>query len=333
MKRKIIFSLAVLLVLGLFTACDPAGNEPMHAELRLVPLTTGDLAKAIEGENGQQYLPVSEIPKIMAKTASADIDFGSVKATKTLQYVLMNVGNTDVYDITFGAGDIVIYPEHIALVPTADEGGDLVALPIVSFTKEHVIPIEGVGSLMDMEIGAFSDMLSLSYNYNIEDSAGVDSFDITDEYTVAGTKMGAIIDIRVSGQSIENTIQGPVDRYSLVGFIDPFFDLHAFSDVIDTMIVYNNGNVPLPMRIVNSYLYILYDGEPILDTLILAGDSVDISGMVRGDQFLNGDNDTEHGNIIFFGADRDQPYIFELLGTLCIDGEDGILLSETANPY
>ena len=332
MKKTIIFFM-VLLSLVFFTSCDPTGNDPMHAELRLVPLTTGDLAKAIQGENGQEYLPVSEIPGMMAKSASADIDFGNVKATKTLQYVLMNVGNTDVYDITFNAEDIVINPEQIALVPAADEGGDLVALPIVSFTKEHVIPIEGVGSLMDMEIGAFNDMLSLSYNYNIQDTAGVDSFDITDPYTVTGEKMGALIEIRVSGQNIEDAIQGPIDRYSLAGFVDPLFDLNVFSDDIDTMIVYNNGTVPLPMRIVNSSLYILYGGEPILDTLILAGESIDISGLLRGEQFINGAEDTEHGNILFFGADRDQPYIFELLGTLCIDGEDGILFTETANPY
>ena len=81
------------------------------------------------------------------------------------------------------------------------------------------------------------------------------------------------------------------------------------------------------MRIVNQYLYTNYGGEPILDTLILAGESIDISGIVRGSQYFTGD-DNEHGNIIFFGADRDQPYIFEILGDICIDGEDGLLFTE-----
>jgi predicted small secreted protein len=327
MKKVITLSFALVLVLTLFTACDPSGNDPMHAELRLVPLTTGDLAKAIVDEAGNQYLPVSEISAIMAKATSADIDFGNMEATKTLQYVLMNVGNTDVYDITFSVSDITIHPSNIALVPASDEGGDLIALPIVSFTKEHVLPVSGVGSLLDMEVGAFTDVLFLSYNYNIVDTASVDSFDITDDYTVSGTKMGALIDIQVSGQSLQDALQNTLSRYDLAGFPEPFYDLLLTSDDMDSMIVYNNGNAPLPMRIVNQYLYINYGGDPILDTLILAGGSIDISGIVRGSQYFTGD-DNEHGNIIFFGADRDQPYIFEILGDICIDGEDGLLFTE-----
>ncbi|MCK4530295.1 MAG: hypothetical protein KAU44_03890 [Candidatus Marinimicrobia bacterium] len=327
MKKVITLSFALVLVLTLFTACDPSGNDPLMAELRLVPLTTGDLAKAVVDEAGNQYLPASEISAIIAKAASADIDFGEIEATKTLQYVLMNVGNTDVYDITFSSTDLTIYPSNIALVPTPEEGGDLIALPIISMTKAHVVPLSGVGSLLDIEIGAFTDMVSLSYNYNIEDTTGVDSFDVTDEYTVAGIKKGALIDIQVSGQSLQDALQNTLSRYDLAGFPEPFYDLLLSSDDMDSMIVYNNGNAPLPMRIVNQYLYINYGGEPILDTLILAGGSIDISGIVRGSQYFAGD-DSEHGNIIFFGADRDQPYIFEILGDICINGEDGLLFTE-----
>ena len=329
MKKVITLSFALVLVLTLFTACDLSGNEPLMAELRLVPLTTGDLAKAVVDEAGNQYLPASEISAIIAKTTLADIDFGEIEATKTLQYVLMNVGNTDVYDITFLSTALTIYPSNIALVPTPDEGGDLIALPIISMTKPHVIPLSGVGSLLDIEVGVFTDMVSLSYNYNIEDTTGVDSFDVTDEYTVAGTKKGALIDIQVSGQSLQDALQSTISRYDLAGFPDPFYDLVVSSSDMDTMIVYNNGNAPLPMRIVNQYLYTNYGGEPILDTLILAGESIDISGIVRGSRYFAGD-DSEHGNIIFFGADRDQPYIFEILGDICIDGEDGLLFTEQA---
>ncbi len=321
MKKVITLSFALVLVLTLFTACDPSGNDPLHAELRLVPLTTGDLAKAIEGENGQQYLPVSELPAIMAKATSADIDFGNVTATRTLQYVLMNVGNTDVYDITFVSNDLKIHPTNIPLIPTPGEGGDLVALPIVSFSKEHVISLSGVGSLLEFEIGAFADVMTLCYNYElshnesdssyigdslvVSDTVIVDSFDIADEYTVAGTKIGALIDIQVSGQSLQDALQNTLSRYDLSGFPDPFYDLLVRSSDMDTMIVYNNGNAPLPMRIVNQYLYINYGGEPILDTIIVAGGSIDISGIVRGPRYFTGGDDSEHGNIIFFGADRD----------------------------
>ncbi len=332
MKKFTSVLLLLLLSITFFTSCDPVSNDPLMAELRLVPLTTGDLAKAIADEDGNLYLSASEIPAIMVKTASADIDFGNIEATKTLQYVLMNVGNTDVYDITFASTDLTIYPSNIALVPTPDEGGDLIALPIISMTKAHVVPLSGVGSLLDMEVGVFTDMVSLSYNYNIEDTTGVDSFDVTDEYTVAGTKKGALIDIQVSGQSLQDALQGTISRYDLAGFPDPFYDLVVSSSDMDTMIVYNNGNAALPMRIVNQYLYTNYGGEPILDTLILAGESIDISGIVRGSQYFTGGGSSEHGNIIFFGADRNQPYIFEILGDLCIDGEDGLLFTETTAP-
>lgn len=344
MKKVTTLSLALMLVLTLFTACDPSGNEPLMAELRLVPLTTGDLAKAIVDEAGNQYLPASEISAIMAKATSADIDFGDMAATKTLQYVLMNVGNTDVYDITFVSNDLKIHPTNIPLVPTPGEGGDLIALPIISFSKEHVLPLSGVGALLELETGGFNDVMTLCYNYDLShsqsdstyigdslvvtDTVIVDSFDIADEYSVAGTKKGALIEITVSGQSLQDALQGTISRYDLAGFSDPFYDLVVSSSDMDTMIVYNNGNAPLPMRIVNQYLYINYGGEPILDTLILAGESIDISGIVRGSQYFTGDDDSEHGNIIFFGADRNQPYIFEILGDLCIDGEDGLLFTE-----
>ena len=326
MKTKALLFISLILVV-FFTACDPANNDPLHAELRLVPLTTGELAKAVQGEGGQLYYAASELPALLAKTASADIDFGEMNATKTLQYVLMNVGNTDVYDITFASQDLVISPAHIGLVPTPGEGGDLIALPIISVIKEHVVPLDGVGSLLDMSVGAFNDLLTLSHNYNITDTAGTDSFDITDEYLVAGTKMGALIDIRASGHPIQDVMQGSLERYALYGFIDPFYNLSVSSDMLDTLMIYNNGNAPLPIQVVNPYAY-RASGLAVLDTVLNEGGVLDLSGIVRGEQYLGGDQDLSHGSIIFLGADLNQPYIFEILGNICTDGKDGILFTE-----
>ncbi len=333
MKKIMQFFLIATVVIMMLVSCD--GCDPVDAvwEIRLVPISTTDLAKAVSDENGQLWLPASEVPAVMAKTASVDIDFGDVKATKTLQYVLMNVGNRDVYDITFAAEDITIYPTSIGLIPTPGEGGEIIAMPIVSFIKEHVIPIDGVGSLSDMEVGEFTDAISLSYNYTLEDTTGIDSFDVTDTYTVAGTKRGAIIEVFVSGQNIVDALKQPLSEYALAGFMDPFLSLFLLSDDMDTMIVENNGNALLRMRIINQSDYLYYSGNAVLDTIIQAGESINVSGLVRGDQYFEGEQDSLRGNIVFFGADRDQPYIFEILGLLCIDGLEGLLFSEIANPY
>ena len=341
--KKAIILFVFLFLLVLFTSCDPTGNDPMHAELRLVPLTTGDLAKAIEGQDGQKYLPVSELSTVLTKAASVDIDFGNMAATKTLQYVLMNVGNTDVYDITFVANDLSIHPGNIPLVPTPGEGGDLIALPIVSFTKEHVIPLSGVGALLDMETGSFSDMMTLCYNYDlshtqsdstyqgdsliVSDTVIVDSFDIADEYTVGGVKAGALIEITVSGQDICDAVYSTPELYdaALAGTV---LMANLYSSDMTSMQILNNGNAPLRMRIINPYVYINGDGSTVLDTVIQAGGEIDVSGLIRGEYYFDDTYDPNKGNVLILGAERDQPYIFEVMGELCIDGEYRIMFYE-----
>ncbi|MCK4529635.1 MAG: hypothetical protein KAU44_00495, partial [Candidatus Marinimicrobia bacterium] len=275
------------------------------------------------------YLPASEISTIMAKATSADIDFGNMAATRTLQYVLMNVGNTDVYDITFAANDLTIHPSNIALVPTPDEGGDLIALPIVSFTKEHVLPVSGVGSLLDMGIGAFTDVMSLSYNYNIADTASIDSFDITDDYTVSGAKMGAVIEVWVSGKKWENysVVQTTYD-YNDISMLYPEV---LYPSQSDTIIVINSGNVPMQMRLINPYLT-NYDPEHdciILDTLIQPDAQIDLSDKLRNEYYFDNSGDDEtRGNILIIGAQSEQPYIFTLLNKICTTGCLGLRIGE-----
>ena len=343
MKKTISLSIVFVLVFLFFSACDPTGNDPLHAELRLVPLTTGDLAKVIQDKSGRSYLPVSGLPAIMAKAASVDIDFGNMAATKTLQYVLMNVGNTDVYDITFVANDLNIHPERIPLVPTPGEGGDLVALPIVSFTKEHVLPMSGVGALLDIETGAFNDMMTLCYNYDlshtqsdstyqgdsliVSDTVIVDSFDITDEYTVGGVKAGALIDITVSGQDICDAVYSTPELYD-DALARTVLMANLYSSDMTSIQILNNGNVPLRMRIINPYVYVNGDGSTVLDTIIQAGGEIDVSGLIRGEYYFDDTYDPNKGNVLILGAERDQPYIFEVMGELCIDGEYRIMFYE-----
>ncbi|MDX9777203.1 MAG: hypothetical protein RBT43_00390 [bacterium] len=241
-------------------------------------------------------------------------------ATRTLQYVLMNVGNRDVYDVTFSAGDLTIYPEYIGVIPAQGEDGEIVALPIVSFIKEHVIPISGVGSMMDMSIGSFTDLLSLSYNYTLEDSTGIETFDVTDNYTVEGEKMGALIDILASGKDILDIALSTPEFYDLA-LMGTVLQINLSSSDMDTMVVQNNGNVPLRMRVINPYRYDAFDGSTTIDTIIQPGTEVNVSGFVRGEQFFEDTYDESKGSIIMLGDVRNQPYIFETVKELCIDGE------------
>ncbi|MCF7832358.1 MAG: hypothetical protein K9N05_02125 [Candidatus Marinimicrobia bacterium] len=346
MKKLTFVLFLILLSITFFTSCDPTRNDPIHAELRLVPLTTGDLAKALVREDGNQYLPLSELGPIMAKAASADIDFGNMAATRTLQYVLMNVGNTDVYDITFVSNDLNIHPTHIPLIPTQGEGGDLIALPIVSFTKEHVIPLSGVGALLDIETGTFNDVMTLCYNYDLShsqsdsiyygdslvvtDTVIVDSFDIADEYTVMGVKAGALIDIITSDQNICDAVYITPALYdaALTGTV---LEAYLYSSDMSSMQVQNNGNVPLRMRVINPYVYVNGDGSTVLDTVLQPAAEIDVSGIIRGERFFDDTYDPNKGNVMILGADRNQPYIFEVMGHLCIDGEFRIMFTEAAD--
>ncbi|MDD3094852.1 MAG: hypothetical protein RBT66_00865 [bacterium] len=332
MRKVLHYALTALAVIALMTGCDGCDPDSDAVwELRLVPLSQTELAKVYSDENGGRWLPASEIPQLAAKPATgADIDFGEVPATKTLQYVLMNVGNRDVYDVTFSAGDLLISPEFIGVIPAAGEGGEIVALPIVSFIKEHVIPISGVGALMEMSIGSFTDALSLSYNYTLEDSAGAESFDVVDEYSVAGEKMGAVIDILASGENILNAALNTPEFYDLA-IMGTVLSINLSSSKMDTMAVHNNGNVPLRMRVVNPYRYDAFDGSTIIDTIIQPGAEVDVSGFVRGETFFDDTYDETRGSIIMLGAVRNQPYIFETMNELCIDGEMRLWFYESSD--
>ncbi len=342
MKRSILFLLTIAIMI-LFIGCGLIGNDPMHAELRLVPLTTGDLSKAITDYNGNRYLPAEEMANILQKKASADIDFGEMEATRTLQYVLMNVGNTDVYDITFVANDLTIHPTKIPLVPTPGEGGDLVALPIVSISKEHVMPLSGVGSLMELDPEVFSDVMTLCYNYDLShsqsdstyigdslvvtDTVIVDSFDIADEYTVAGIKQGALIDILASGRNVVDAVWHPMEYYDLA-LVGTVLTIDLYESDLDTLVVLNNGNVPLRMRVVNPNVYYSGSGEAVIDTVIIPGAEVDVSGLVRDPYFFDDTHDATKGNIMILGSETNQPYIFKAADEICIDGEFRIAFSE-----
>lgn len=332
MRKILFYALTILAAIALIsgcTGCDPDSDAVW--ELRLVPLSQAELAKAYRDDNGKLWLPASEMRESQAKpTAGADIDFGEVIATKTLLYVLMNVGNRDVYDVTFSAAELTIDPGYIGLIPAQGEGAEILALPIIGFIKEHVIPISGVGSLMDMAAGEFSDVLSLSYNYTLEDSANAESFDAVDNYTVAGEKMAAIIDVFVSGKNVNDASIDAIEEYSISYFHEPVLYATFYSDEMDTLSIQNSGNVPMRVAVLNPYLQVLAHEDPVvLDTVVLAGQSLELVGIVRDSRYFeNSGIDYTRGNILLFGSDRNQPYLFNLSNHYCTDGDLALHFTE-----
>ncbi|MDX9777202.1 MAG: hypothetical protein RBT43_00385 [bacterium] len=77
MKKVLLYALSVLAAIALIlgcTGCDP--NPDAVWELRLVPLSQTELAKAHPDENGNLWISASEMPESLAKPAAgADIDF------------------------------------------------------------------------------------------------------------------------------------------------------------------------------------------------------------------------------------------------------------------
>lgn len=325
MKSLLLIVLMVLFIVGCENnTVDPIDENPNNTEeavgqLRLVPLTANDLAKALTDENGRQWLPASEMLYVLFKTASFDIDFGEVKATRALQYVIMNVGNRDVFNINFNSRDLKIHPISIGLIPASEVGGDLAALPIVNITKEHVIPIDGVGSLLDMSVGNFSDTLSMTYQYELSG----DTIDVIDDYDVGGTKMGTTIDILFSGEKIENY---NVDTYYNLNHdgrgIESWPTIYRWgyteSD-IDTSRIVNTGNVEMRIRLFKARTSIVF-----LDTVLQPNQNIDTSGLLR-DIYES----ESTADIILVGDILNQPYIFKVAGDMVLGGYAALIIGET----
>ena len=295
-------------------------TEEAVGQLRLVPLTSNDLSKVITDEYGQQWLPRTELPAVLNKSVVADVDFGEVIATKTFQYVLLNVGNIDVFDIQINSTDLKIFPETIGLIATSAQGAELSALPILNIIKEHVIPIDGVGSLLDMSVGDFTDTLSISYNYELSG----DTVKVDDKYDVAGTKMGAVINVITSGKNIEtNTLR--IILYSVGGYSHQFIGITLTSSMMDTIIISNEGNASIPIKIESAT-----HTDTVIDSILLPYSSIDLSGMLRGQGFIIPDSTGKYnmGELLIIGADNNQPYVIKFLNRTWTEGVVAMTIDE-----
>ncbi len=312
-SKMIVFLLTIMIVVS----CDPFGAEDPVASLVLVPLTSESLNKAFTDNAGQMWLPESELSNVLSKPSVAGIDYGEVKATRTLQYVIMNIGNQDVFNVNFTANDLFIYPGTIGLVQASEPGTQISALPIVNIVKEHVIPVDGAGALLDMEIGPFTDSLKLNYSYVLDG----DTVDVNDGYDVVGTKMGAVVDILFSNLEIEKyevsrelNVSNPYASWSnwLLTSFYPFSQ-----EDLDTSVILNSGNVNINISIVD-----WYSGETVLDTLLTPGSSI------GGNLLRDNPSNTTNGNVVLVGKSLNQPYLIKVAGEIITKGYHGVAIWE-----
>ena len=323
MKNCIFFLIAMLTVI-VMVSCSKNPTEPkvddqiiddpvenVVGKISLVPLSADGLSKATTDAIGQMWLPASEI-STLTKTAAASIEFGQINSTTGLMFVIMNTGNTDVFDVQFTSTDLDITPANIALIKVSTQGAELTALPIVTITKEHVLPKSGVGSLLEMNVGDFTDILSISYNYEISG----DTVEVVDDYDVGGTKMGAIIELELSGRSLNS-----IDPERSTFFMQPHnFDFTSYTVVsdadMDTALISNIGNVPLRIRV-----FFSRDRSTAFDGVVQANSSIDLFGILRGSNFAVPDSS---GDSIILGDDSNQPYILSFDGRTFVNGVTGL---------
>ena len=268
----------------------------------------------------------------------------------------MNSGNLDLFDVTFSADSLLVFPSTIGRIGVPE--GGISSTPIVSFTMEHVLPASGVGSLLPMHLGVLNDNVNLSYKYEIvpfehsvlNDSLIVSLMDSTIatsdttadtiwvagdtlninsvekdtlsnslDYSVSGTLRGAIIEVLFSGQKMQDydiNIEYNAQIFQWSGWSFTHFYTYSSADV-DTSVVINSGNASLRVRIVGSE-----HSNVLIDTLAAPGDSIDTSGILR---FTNADST---GQVILLGNKTNQPYIFKMMGELITSGYAGIYFGE-----
>jgi len=321
MKRLMIVMISIIFV-ALIINCDndlvgPKNEEPeVTASIKLVPVGNNNLSKIITDENGKQWLPATEVSHYtsLAKTAAATIEFGQMKNTTNLMYVVVNTGKLDVFDIIFESQDLTVIPSTIGLITVGGiSDGEVNALPIITITKEHVKPMSGVGSLLNMEVGEFTDTLSVSYKYTSKST----TYTLLDKYDVAGTKMGAVIDLVVSNTKIENYVNNVFyQQLTNYDFNFSVYDANLDSTDLDSVIITNSGNASIPLKIKSAC-----HSHTVLDTNIVGQSQIDLTGILG-----NASQNESVGEVLILGENINQLYIFSFAGKIYTNGIAGAII-------
>lgn len=293
-----VFGIIILILLANSCSKQPSGpeTEKPFAQLTLVNLNTeGELSKQLH----------------YAEVGDTDINYGDIIATKELAYLVMNTGNVDVFDITFSSQHLEISPQLIGRIESNSSSEGLSALPIVIFTALHVLQPSNVGTLLPFEVGTLLDTIQLGYEYVVDS----DTTEVLDEYSVSGTKLGAIVDILVSGEKVQDIAISSGGGGSWLGGHSALY-LGTDIDFSNTEIV-NSGNVPIRIRIMSPA-----HQSTALDTVLTAQSSINTSGVLA---FDIGQNDTTKGESVVVGGGN-TPYIFSIADVVYTSGYGVLVL-------
>jgi len=154
-------------------------------------------------ETDTAQLPLIELVRVVNTLAKSmgtfDVDFDTVFATKSLNYMVVNNGTVDAFNVTFSSKAVITTPKVINSLPVS-EGGELGLLPILTITMPHGLPPSGIGPPLPIERGIISDSLIVHYQY-LGESA--DTLTGSKSFTVQGVKVADVIEVEINGISVE----------------------------------------------------------------------------------------------------------------------------------
>ncbi len=239
----------------------------------------GESVNPIESEDQYASLSLEGIESGLAKqqTISEEtIEYGSVQATKTLMYLLVNQGNTAAFDVNLYADKIIVEPNHFELLPSSSNNSSI--LPIIQFTLPHVIPPGDVGSLWEFEIGEFVDTLIMSYNFINQEQ---DTINVSNSYPVSAFKEGIVLNLSVLGENVLDVTDGDgwqgrnTPKWGQVNLRD-FWGCHTGYNLESHRegFLINAGTRPIDVE------FFTWTEASVLDTILLPGDSVMINDLL-----------------------------------------------------
>ena len=296
------------------TGVDTTGTDSTEFIVPSLELQNIDIALAKDLiKRYPTGVPYSEIETavLLAKASEGnDISFGNVNSTKEFFYILVNNGSSDIRDVHFESEMVVVEPGYIPMVES--EGFGLGIIPIVKIAVPHLVPLDGTGAMLAFEIGAFTDTIHTTYEYNSLQGDTVSAFK---DWDVTGTKLGAKFDVTVGGLSLLgdllvdkswrlNQVQGG-DLFQT--YSRPVNDLKQ-----DTMLVVNDGNVPLTVKVYPYYAEESINYGEIATLDIPVGNSV-----IMNDYFDT--MDTTSSNPNDWGVQVKLFNVFSLTSALSID--------------
>lgn len=237
----------------------------------------------VDDENDwtQPSIELVKLDSDLSKVSNSvgDISFGDIVSTKTFFYMLVNNGESEVFNINLSSDSVIVEPNNISvIVGTSDLG--VSSVPIISVTVPHVLPPEEVGNYLPYTLGDFIDILSVDYQY-----VGVqgDTISETKSWDVSGNRLGGMVDFLIDGQNYESIMslfnlgwnQSDGQPFSVIRYIDP-------DPNTDSKIIVNTGNVELFFEVFSGVHPSVVLDDPVHTDTILPGDSLDVSSVLPG---------------------------------------------------